>query len=319
MNIFYQSDSFFYLVRKNDNTVVKKRVYKKIDKILEDNTFVKTKNYFLLEENNFLYYSLNIELRLDNKITIVYLKKLINNKILYLKSNYNINWKKLLTSIDNIQVGWESKKYLIWEKWYIKFLLNIIFLKSDCLNLFESHFWWSFINNLSFEILPKSFYTLYFIKNILWKNNFNVLYILEDKIKLLKVKNGFYNDFVSIENLGFNMLKSIYKENNILQYLFTSNISNDFVKDLSLKSLDFYNNILIEWLNENLEYSWNLLLLSDLNKNTLFVNDFVKKYKTKINWYFLPLNSFDILNKFNFNWNCDEIDLLTFLNNTEFL
>jgi hypothetical protein len=51
------------------------------------------------------------------------------------------------------------------------------------------------------------------------------------------------------------MLKSIYKENNILQYLFISNISNNFIKDLSLKSLDFYNNILIDWLSENLEYS----------------------------------------------------------------
>jgi hypothetical protein len=50
------------------------------------------------------------------------------------------------------------------------------------------------------------------------------------------------------------MLKSIYKENNILQYLFISNISNDFVKDLSLKSLDFYNNMLINWLNDNLKH-----------------------------------------------------------------
>jgi hypothetical protein len=82
-----------------------------------------------------------------------------------------------------------------------------------------------------------------------------------------------------------------------------------------LKSLDFYNNILIDWLSENLEYSWNILLLSDINRNIFFIDNFVKKYKSKINWYLLPLNSFDVLDKFSFNWNCDEIDLLTFLNN----
>jgi hypothetical protein len=91
MNIFYQSDSFFYVVRKDNNKVVKKRVYKKIDTILRETTFAKNKNYFLLEEDNFIYYSLNIEIKLNKKITIIYLKKLINNKILYLKSNYNIN------------------------------------------------------------------------------------------------------------------------------------------------------------------------------------------------------------------------------------
>jgi hypothetical protein len=91
MNIFYQGADFFYIVRKDNNKVIKKRVYKKIDSILNENSFINNKNYFLLEEDNFLYYSLNIDIKIDKKITIIYLKKLINNKILSLKSNYVIN------------------------------------------------------------------------------------------------------------------------------------------------------------------------------------------------------------------------------------
>jgi hypothetical protein len=73
--------------------------------------------------------------------------------------------------------------------------------------------------------------------------------------------------------------------------------------------------MLINWLNDNLKHGWSVLLLSDINKNIFFIDNFVQKYQSKINWYMLPIKSFDILNKFSFNWGSDEMDLLTFLNN----
>ncbi len=155
------------------------------------------------------------------------------------------------------------------------------------------------------------------------RENFALLYISKDVVKVVNVCDGFYEG-VHVLNLGLDFLKKIYKDNDISQYWNMSEeevMSNPIAVDLVMKSLDFYSEMLCKWLKENSVCKTDIFLVSSILKNGLFIDCFNAIYKknNSSNNYIIPFHHSSLLKNFGRKWKPAEMDVLVYLNRDEFV
>lgn len=273
-------------------------------------------NYYLLKEDRFNFYSVDIYQKRDTKFTIWDFKSVLEDKK---QQFYKEHWRTstlLFYDLDSIFIDWEKQKFVINQKWDIYFRLNMIFLDTQTLNLFKINSWNKLNDEKKLNIYPSRYFTIKFIEKTLEKQDFNLFYIDQKSAKLLIIKNWFYRDYYNL-NLWKDKLKDIFEDNSIqdLYYNNFSDISWNELKERLLKSsLEFYTDMVSKWLGESV-WKWeNIIFVSDLLKNKYFLDIFIKFYSKYVWWYILPFNYSNKLNTYHRKWLNDYVDILTCIN-----
>ena len=190
-----------------------------------------------------------------------------------------------------------------------------MFLKRDIYNSFRSAFG-DFEHKKDVLIYPQSFYTIHFLKKTLKKDDFYIIRIANDHAKLVHITNGFYNGVEKI-NLGIDVVKTIYKENMISRYLYESVEEiekNPYAKDLILKSLDFYSEMLSKRLVTHCGKNQDMILMSSLVKNQYFLDVMSRRYQEHVGGYILPFHYSSKLDTFGSVREPENMDSLIYVN-----
>lgn len=152
------------------------------------------------------------------------------------------------------------------------------------------------------------------MKEKLHKRNFQLLFLGDHDSTIVSVQNGFYAAMDKV-NRGNDMLKRIYKDNNISQYF--CNTTNTNIPHLAQQtidqSLDFFTKMLAKRLKSQIGTENDLILVSDLTHNGQFQEKFAKRYNEYINGYIVPFTHSKNLETYNTKRKRDEMNILTTL------
>ena len=163
--------------------------------------------------------------------------------------------------------------------------------------------------------MPESFQTLSYLKNLVKKDTFLLLYIRDSHCKGVLIKDGFYTHIESI-NLGVNALMQMYKDNGISKYWYKNYEeieSNPFAKNLVVQTLEFYSQMLCSWIEEVQLGGNDIFVISSIMKNAHFMEIFNKEYSKMNQRFLVPLHFSDDLELFGKQWEPEDIDALVFL------
>jgi hypothetical protein len=225
-------------------------LYENLSTIIENSIgYPKSHHIFLLDDQRFHFFSFDVETYFEEKITLIDLQKLINEKIVLAEKETKEAY--LFSHLESIFVDGEPKKFLIGEKGTIQCRIILVYLnRQTCLEFNDKY--GNFYNQKNLELMPESFQTIAYLKNIVQKDNFLLLYIRDSHCKGVLVENGFYKRIESI-NLGVNALMQMYKDNGISKYRYKQYEeieNNPFAKNLVIQTLEFYSQMLCKWIEE---------------------------------------------------------------------
>lgn len=274
-------------------------------------------HFFMLDDSRFSFFSFDVFETFTDTFTINDLDTIIHKKFLEVQNEISIG-EKILTYIDTIFVDWETKNFVIGEKWEIFFRLYIICVDKQTLNQLNSSYG-NILANKKISLIPQSFYTLVFLRNNLKKDNFVLLYITETYCKAISVKNWFYENIESL-NLWIWALKQMYKDNWIVQYRYKDYDfieNNPLAKSLVMETLEFYSQLFCKRFYEK-NLVWNdVVVISPITRNVHFMEAFDKEYRKISNNYVVPFNHSDNLNYFDTEREPEDMDALVLLNKEE--
>lgn len=312
----HEKTNYFQVTQQKNAKFFKFTVYKKFSQLLDySRQFADQEQVFLLDESRFDFFKFDILKYFENTCTISDINKLVDEKISHIKKEINPDSEVLFHTINTIFVDGSPAKFVIGQKGQIFMSLHLVYIKKktlfDCMAVL-----WQIKHNKNITVIPESFYTQFFIKDAISKQQFNLLYIYDEYSKLVQIKDWFYKQFDTI-NLGINALKTIYQENNILPYLY-KNVEdldlNELAKDLVTKSLDFYAQMLTSRLQEKFGIGQDLIIISSIIKNTYFLDTLNKHYSKTISGYILPFHYSKKINTFQTNREPHEMDSLVYIN-----
>lgn len=225
-------------------------LYENLGTIIETSIgYPKYHHIFLLDDQRFHFFSFDVQVYFEEKITLQDVQKLLHQKINL--ADQETKEEYLFSHIDNILVEGIAKKFLIGEKGEIHCRIILVYLnRATCLEFNDKY--GDFHNQKNLEIIPESFQTINFLKNQVKKDSFLLLYIRDSHCKGVSVENGFYTRIESI-NLGVNALMQMYKDNGISKYRYKNYEeieNNPFAKNLVIQTLEFYSQMLCKWIEE---------------------------------------------------------------------
>ena len=271
---------------------------------------------FLIDESYFNLIRCPIDWMVYEPLKIEQLNNLIESKIEEIKKSHSINWYMLMYDIENIVIDDIPSQYILGKKWHIKRDIFFIFIKPSlaiaCPTLLKKDIPWPLV-------YPSSYFTVQFMVKTLQIPSFVILNFDENIVKLITIKDWFYH---TINNLDrwINNLKQILISNNVIQQFNKSDEEiemNSMAKSILIESINFYNNIIINWIKEYNENITTCIINIPNMKNHLFINELIEAYKEHIWWYIVPSSVDKNLKQFNKKRQMNEIDILTYLNFSE--
>jgi hypothetical protein len=283
-----------------------------VEKSLE---YPKYEHIFMLDESRFSFLDLIFSKKFKEKISIQDIQEIIDSKIALIKKQRDISDEIISTYIDTIYIDWDSKKFLIWEKWDIFFRLYIIYIQKVSLNTIN-RVYWNVLEKRNIAIMPQSFYTTLFLRNTLKKENFTLLYINESYCKVIKITQGFYSkvDFI---NLWTWSLRQMYKDTWISNYWYKdyeSIESNPLAKSLVTETIQFYAQTFCKWLKENWFLGNDIFIISPIVQNWHFIEILNNEYGKYNNNYIVPFHHSDSLSNFGKLREPEDMDFLVLIN-----
>lgn len=299
---------------------VKKTIHKiTINDALEDIMFEHKDNndsVFLIDEDYFNLIRCPIEGMMYDSLTLVQFNNLITLKVEEVKKQYNLHGYMLMYDVENITIDWTPSQYILGQSGYMKWDIFFIFIKPSlaiaCPTLLE--------NTAGPLVYPSSYFTVQFMVKNLQIESFIIITFDENCIKLITIKDGFYN---TIENLDrwINNLKQILISNNIIQYFNKTDQeieSNTMAKSIFIESISFYNKVAIDWIKQHNENIKTCIISIPSTKNNIFTQQFIQQYSEEIWWYIVQSTTIDsTLNDYNKKRQMNELDILTYLNFAE--
>ncbi len=278
MKIFYKKWNYFYILEETTNKLI--TVYESNQEIIN---YMNKGDLILLPEDYFFYKSDYIHFYTNTPFTIKEQKKLIQEKLnQFIRQNKEVG-KLLHRDMIDMKIDWQSSKYIFWKTGQISFQLNLLCIDNiqdiDFERLIEKHI----------TILPQSRYTIKYCMELFDYREFGVLYIWNDISKLIKVKSWYYED-MQLLNIWKEELRSMYANYNLTKYLYSNDIKTQVSKDILNEVNIFFSEKLISWLSENVDYGTNIMVVSELSSNDIFMENLKKTYSKYINWYVLPIN-----------------------------
>lgn len=294
MIVIYEHDGIYDLYSANKKKEIKKqRFFEWFHDALLFSKKEKWQVTLLLEESNFHYYSFRIECTSRDPFTIKDFKSFLKEKLKQISWNDGISCEYCKHNVENCTVNGEPEDHYIWKTWDIWFDLSIIVLKKASSRMIKHSYGSWYLSNPLFTILPRTYYLIAHLKKSLRKNDFSLLMIYNDSCSLLWIHRWFYNRYETI-NMWEKLLQACYKEHDIDKYLYEGydNIEgNSILKKLVEESLLFYSQQVCCWLQQYLVQWYELLLMSDLLHNPLFISTLQQHYHATINWFVVPLNT----------------------------
>lgn len=198
-------------------------------------------------------------------------------------------------NISNIIVDDKNSSILLWKEWKINYTLWIYWLNKLHYNNLLQIFW----KNININVYPNSFWT---VKEF-WINfiHGNLIYFLRNRIKLITIKNWFYENINSLD-IWISFL------NNRINEIYWKQLDN--INELS----DFHKKIYFKELNNYLEPIINFLKFNLINDNIFIIwnfnnlPNFLDTISSKLNKVIVP---FKVDNK-NFK-TMEEVDIYNIL------
>ncbi len=246
--------------------------------------------YFLLDERYFDYFTFQILFTANEPFDISQMKELLNEKIAHVKYTTQVHSPYITHRIVNAQVDDEESNYLIWKTGQLKFDLQLFFLKPDAVTTFKIAQWERFFEDRRITMYPRSLCMIDYLAKHIHKEQFGMLYIWEDSCQLILIKQNSYQD-VHYLNMGVQLLKACYAEHDIEKYFWSGTAEiqqNAFLKKLIEEWVQFFTDNLCQWLRQYLPAYHDLVLISDVNRNEIFVERFQASYREAINGFVLP-------------------------------
>lgn len=311
------------LSQQGEQSIERYQVKKKIQKIkLTDNIERLLFEFqddpdrtFLLDEEFFELVRYPIEGMLYEPLKLDQLTHLITQKMKEVKKEHHITWSILLYDIDHITIDGEESTYLLGKTGHLKRDIFFVFIKPS-LALSCPTLW---TDKPSPNIYPSSYFTVQFITKQLDIPSFLMLSIHEHMIKLILIKDGFYHNIHTLDR-GINNLKQILISNNIIAYMNKHDHEierNALVSSILQENIQFYMNIVLEWIKEHNEGISTCIINHPEFKNNMLYNTFVEQYQSHIGWYIIPNSIHHQLNTYERNRQTSELDILTYLNFSE--
>lgn len=198
-------------------------------------------------------------------------------------------------NISNIIVDDKNSSILLWKEWKINYTLGIYWLNKLHYNNLLQIFW----KNININVYPNSFWT---VKEF-WINflHGNLIYFLRNRVKLITIKNWFYENINSLD-IWISFL------NNRINEIYWKQLDN--INELS----DFHKKIYFKELNNYLEPIINFLKFNLINDNIFIIwnfnnlPNFLDTISSKLNKVIIP---FKVDNK-NFK-TMEEVDIYNIL------
>lgn len=198
-------------------------------------------------------------------------------------------------NISNIIVDDKISSILLWKEWKINYTLWIYWLNKLHYNNLLQIFW----KNININVYPNSFWT---VKEF-WINflHGNLIYFLRNRVKLITIKNWFYENINSLD-IWISFL------NNRINEIYWKQLDN--INELS----DFHKKIYFKELNNYLEPIINFLKFNLINDNIFIIwnfnnlPNFLDTISSKLNKVIVP---FKVDNK-NFK-TMEEVDIYNIL------
>lgn len=311
----FETHNHFDITKVHQGNFLKYVVYKDLRNILyHAQQYKNAQHIFLLDESRFDYFKFSFSLDEKRDFTIKDFHKIVDEKLLLIKTSYAIDSEKLFYFLDNNSGETHSQSYVIGTSWPFTCDLCIVFIKKTTLNIFKAVYGKDFSQIL--KILPASFATHQFLKTHMKKNDYNLLYISEAYCKVIQIKSGFYHTVRTI-NLGINVLKNVYKDNSIVPFFYKDKEEidkNQVAKDLVKESVDFYADLLSKWLFDTMGIGQDVFLISKIINNQYFIELFKTHYNKYVNGYVVPFHYAHGLNFFAKEWDPEDMDVLVYLN-----
>lgn len=284
----------------------------------QSSEYPKYEHYFMLDESRFWFFRFDIFQTCESGFTYEDLKNIIDEKCKFTKKQNDVDGERIMAYIDTIYVNWESKNFVIWEKWEVFFRLYIVYVNKVTINSLNSAYW-NIFNVTNISIIPESFQTMLFLRNNLKKENFVILYINEISCKAIKIQKWFYDSVFTL-NLWLSALKQMYKDNWIVQYRYKDSDfieANPLAKSLVVETLDFYSDLFCKRLFEK-NLIWNdVIVISEITNNVHFLDTFNANYRKITNNYIVPFHHSDTLNNFDIKREPEDMDTIVLINREE--
>lgn len=313
MNIVYEHDGLFDVYQlSSSKTISKKRFFTWIDEVL-----LATKNDFdhallLLDESRFQFYSFTIECTSRTPFSISELKAIIAEKIRRIGWHEQQSTEYCKHLIENCKVEWKSVEHCVGKTGNLSFSLHCFLLKQEDCTACKQIVGTTFLDSRKFTIVPKTLYLIQYLVKALNKKEFSFVTIEKKSCKFISVQNWFYHRFESV-NMGESLVQACYKEHDIQQYLYEGYDrieTNDLLKKLVYESLSFYSMQFCNRLQQFVVEGYELLLMSNMISNPLFVPALQEYYHKKNRWFIVPLNTLFKQNTYVYNHTPNEIPVV---------
>lgn len=313
MIVIYENDNQYDLYSTTDKKVIKKhRFFEWFEDALLYAKKKKSKVHVLLDESKFHYYTFRIECTSRDPFTITDFKTFLKEKLKQISRGDWVSCEYCKHTVENCMVNWKPEPHYIWKTGDIWFDLHIIVLKTSVSRSIKHSYWSTYLTDWLCTILPRTFYLVNHLKKALRKNDFSLLMIYNNSCTLLWVQRWFYNRYETV-NMGEKLLHACYKEHDIDKYLYEwydKIEQNAVLQRLVWESLLFYSQQLCTRLQQYLMPWYELLLMSNMLHNPLFISTLQQHYHATSNWFIVPLNTLFRSVWYTYNYTPNEIPVV---------
>lgn len=213
----------------------------------------------------------------------------------------------------SIYVDGVPKSYLLGQSWDMFCRLAFLYLSPKGQELYETipavcrrkglcHWY------------PYDYFTLRALRSSLKKENFALLTIQDHDINVSIIKNGYYTNHATL-NMGIHALKDMYDDNNIAHLFYTpSDQLNATSEKIVKQTVQFFVTMLIQRLQDHITCDYDVILVSSLVRNDMFVQELDMLYQERFHRFLLPFTHSDNLSPCGREWLPQEIHVLSAVN-----
>lgn len=318
MDLFYEywgeDKKYRRVVKRQWNHIQKYMIHWWFAELQKKFHFDEGQKIFLLDDSRFSYFSFELVENVELLVDIVFIRKIIQDLVKKIGIQYRISSPHRTYSIEDVIANGKKHESIIGLTWKISWTLHFVFLNDE--SVYELRRQFSIKQFNQYKRYPASLFTVNFLKHSIKISSYSMIYIFDDSVKLITAKNWFY-DKVFKTDFWQNSLKQIFKDESLLSYLYKNDEeiqSNKILTDSVSQIFEFYIKTLMERISINSNKWTDIILISNLTKNSIFSDIFSKYVTWLIQSNFIPFNQSTHLNTFWKTREADELDILCCFN-----
>lgn len=313
MKIFYEDyKKVLAFNMDSGNTIVSKKTHEIPLKDVFAVDDVSINDIFLVDEEHFHFYYVDVALKLDHKLTLTDLYALVRQNRNNIRTKY-ANDYLLYVQVMDIFVEDKKSDYVLQQSGNIRFTLCYTYCESQTFDIFVRQWWVDACMKSGLRIYPKSYFSMQWILEQLRLPYYDFLYVSDFGASYISTKNGKYEDIQKIP-VGVDFLKNLFRQENhtALYYeSFDAERLSDIQQDVIKNHMGFYCQQLVDVVREYRQHNW-LILVSHLHKNSFFLRWFMERAQQQLNIFVLPFRLAEKLKKSYPMRLIDYIDVLMF-------